>query len=104
MKGSSISVLINSNILKTIVISAISWALINGAIYSISYFVSLLDRNLAMKFEQQALKLSVVLSVLIGMITIETPEQFELVATLVSFVLIFNFFFPKEFPNPKFQE
>lgn len=104
LKGSSISVLINSNILKTIVISAISWALINGAIYSISYFVSLLDRNLAMKFEQQALKLSVVLSVLIGMITIETPEQFELVATLVSFVLIFNFFFPKEFPNPKFQE
>jgi hypothetical protein len=77
----------------------IAWCLINGSIYSISCFVSLINRKLAAKFEQQALKLSIIISVLIGMLTIETPEQFELVATLVSFALIFNFFFPKDFPK-----
>ncbi|MEY8441851.1 hypothetical protein AALA17_04225 [Lactobacillaceae bacterium 24-114] len=99
LKGSSISFLIHSNILKTIIISAIACSLINGAIYSISYLISLIDHELATKFEEQALKLSIILSILIGMLTIETPEQFEMVATLVSFILIFNFFFPKEFPQ-----
>lgn len=99
LKGSSISVLIHSNVQKTIIVSIVAWSLMNGAIYAVSYFVNLLDRKLATKFEQQALKLSIIISLLIGMLTIETPEQFELIATLVSFVLIFNFFFPKEFPK-----
>lgn len=97
LKGSALSVLMNSNIMKSLIVLLVAFSLIDGAIYSISYLVNLIDRELAIKFEQQALKIGVIISVLVGMLTIETPDQFELMATLVSFVLIFNFFFPKEF-------
>lgn len=99
LKGSALSVLMHSNIIKSIIVLLVAFSLIDGAIYSISYLVSLVDRKLAIKFERQALKIGIIISVLVGMLTIETPDQFELVATLVSFVLIFNFFFPKEIPK-----
>ena len=99
LKESALNILIRSNIYKTIIVSLVSWSFITASIYAISYFVAMIDANLADKFERQLIKIGIILSLLIGMLTIETPEQFELVATLVSFVLIFNFFFPKDLPN-----
>lgn len=57
------------------------------------------NNDLAQKFTRQLHKFGVLVSLIVAMLYIQTPDQFELLATLISFALIFQFLMPNGLYN-----
>lgn len=67
-------------------------ALVTATEFVIGYLSNV---DLAQKVAKQLNKFGVLISLMIAMLYSETPDQFELLATLISFALIFQSLFPK---------
>ena len=70
--------------------------LINGIGAILSAVIMEIDANDANKFLTGTVKLSFITATVLGLLLTESSDEFQLVATIISFVLIFQYFFPKE--------
>lgn len=55
-----------------------------------------IDANDADKFLTGTIKFSFITATVLGLLLTESSDEFQLVATIISFILLFQYFFPKE--------
>lgn len=96
-KKSSVLYQIERSNLITVFLEAVFIYLVWNALVTATEFVIgyLSNVDLAQKVAKQLNKFGVLISLMIAMLYSETPDQFELLATLISFALIFQSLFPK---------
>ncbi len=99
LKGSAMYELIHADLLRPFVLIFLIYSVLTTANYIIVYLVSLTDVVLSKKLNSQLAKLGLLLSIVIGLLVTESSDHFQLIATLISFVLIFQFFIPKGLPK-----
>lgn len=95
-KHSAWSTLQHSNLFASFLamfIIFISLTLIGTAI---SMFILKINAEAAEKFLTSFAKLNFIASIVIGLLITEDSNDFQLIVTVISFVLIFQYFFPKE--------
>ena len=70
--------------------------MINGIGIFISLIIFNIDIEYSDKFINQFVKFSLIIAIITGLLLTESSNTFQLVATVISFALIFQYFFPKE--------
>ena len=75
----------------------ITWNLFVILIESISIYIS--NYELSEKLTNRLNKLGILIALVVAMLYTETPDQFQLLATLISFCLIFQFLIPDDLQN-----
>lgn len=70
--------------------------LLNGIGAILSAVIMEIDANDADEFLTGTVKFSFIAATVLGLLLTESSDEFQLVATIISFVLIFQYFFPKE--------
>lgn len=63
---------------------------------AISILILKIDAEASEKFLTSFVKLNFITSIVIGLLITEDSNDFQLIVTVISFVLIFQYFFPKE--------
>lgn len=97
---SALYALEHSNVLFSLIAifpTYLVWNLFVSAIEIITLLIS--DYELAEKVTSRLYKLGILVSLVVAMLYTETPDNFQLLATLISFCLIFQYFIPKDFPH-----
>ena len=72
------------------------FVIINGIGIFISLIIFNIDIEDSDKFINQFVKFSLIIAIITGLLLTESSNTFQLVATVISFALIFQYFFPKE--------
>lgn len=75
------------------------FVIINGIGIFISLIILNIDIEDSDKFINQFAKFSLIIAIITGLLLTESSNTFQLVATVISFALIFQYFFPKEMNN-----
>lgn len=96
LKGAAIVSLAHSNLGMSLFAIFVIFILINGIGAILSAVIMEIDANDANKFLTGTVKLSFITATVLGLLLTESSDEFQLVATIISFVLIFQYFFPKE--------
>lgn len=73
------------------------WNLLVLSIEIMSIFFS--NYELSEKITSRLYKFGILVALVVAMLYTETPDQFQLLATLISFCLIFNFLVPNDLPK-----
>ena len=99
-KGSALYEIEHANLLITIIAMLpiyLVWNLFVILIEVIS--ISISNYKLSEKLTNRLYRLGILISLVVSMLYTETADQFQLLATLISFCLIFQFLIPNDFQN-----
>lgn len=96
LKGAAIVSLAHSNLGMSLFAILVIFILLNSIGTFLAVIIIEIDVNDADKFLTGTVKFSFIAATVLGLLLTESSDEFQLVATIVSFVLIFQYFFPKE--------
>ena len=99
-KSSALYALEHSNLLVLIIVMFPIYLVWNVFVLSIE-IMSIFFSNYALsqKLTSRLYKFGILVTLVVAMLYTETPDQFQLLATLISFCLIFQFLVPSDLPN-----
>lgn len=97
LKHSAWAMIANSNLLLSLLAVIGIFAITDFATTLIAVLIMEIDSIDADIFMSQSSKLNFIVSVTCGLLLTEDSDNFQLIATTISFILVFQYFFPKEF-------
>ena len=99
-KRSALYEVAHSNLVFLLIATFIVFAVWNMLVIAIEIMITFLSNyDLADKLTNKLYKFGILISLLLSMLYTETPDQFQLLATLISFALIFQFLLPNGLRN-----
>lgn len=99
-KRSALYALEHTDLFALIVVTVVTFFVWNTLVIGIEILANLISNyDLSQKLSNRLYKLGILISLIIAMLYTETSDQFQLLATLISFVLIFNFLVPNDLNN-----
>lgn len=88
--------LASSNLLLSLLVILAIFSLLNLIAVLISLLILTIDMKDADLLIKELTKINLIVSIVIGLLLTERSDDFQLIATTISFILVFQYFFPKE--------